>query len=98
MNSFVSPTIQIRKMAEELIGKEDFVEVFVNTPLHICEARDVKGLYKKARAGLIKDFTGIDSPFEQPESPDLNLLTENKSIEENVMEVFDYILPKISVK
>jgi adenylylsulfate kinase len=98
LNSFVSPTIQIRKMAEELIGKEDFVEVFVNTPLHICEARDVKGLYKKARAGLIKDFTGIDSPFEQPESPDLNLQTENKSIEETVMEVFDYILPKISLK
>jgi len=98
LNSFVSPTIQIRKMAQEIIGKEDFVEIYVNTPLHICEERDVKGLYKKARAGLIKEFTGIDSPFESPEQPNLELLTENKTVEETVMEVYEYILPKISLK
>ena len=71
INCFVSPTIAIRKQAKTIIGKANFVEVFVNTPLEICEQRDVKGLYKKARAGEIKNFTGIDAPFEVPLSPKL---------------------------
>ena len=64
VNSFVSPTHEIRNLAKQIIGKEDFIEIYVNTPLHICEKRDVKGLYAKARSGQIKGFTGIDSPFE----------------------------------
>ena len=84
--SFVSPTIEIRNLAREIIGEEDFKEVFVDTPLAICESRDVKGLYKKARAGEIKGFTGIDSPFEAPQDPALRLLTENKSVAECILE------------
>ncbi len=82
--SFVSPTIEIRALAKEIIGVEDFNEIFIDTPLEICEARDVKGLYKKARAGEIKGFTGIDSPFEFPVSPRIVLKTENRSITECV--------------
>lgn len=98
INSFVSPTRSIRNMAREIIGKEDFLEVFVNTPLEVCEQRDVKGLYKKARAGLIKDFTGIDSPFEEPENAFLEIKTENQSIEESVQQAFDAVLKHISLK
>lgn len=95
LNSFVSPTKAIRQKAREIIGPENFIEVFVNTPLEVCEARDVKGLYKKARAGEIKGFTGIDSPFESPTDPEIELLTENKTIEECVNECFDYLIPHI---
>ena len=98
INSFVSPTRSIRNMAREIIGEDDFLEVFVNTPLEICEQRDVKGLYKKARAGLIKDFTGIDSPFEEPENAFLEIKTENQSIEESVKQAFDAVLKHISLK
>jgi adenylylsulfate kinase len=84
--SFVSPTIEIRNLARKIIGTEDFKEVYVDTPLEICESRDVKGLYKKARAGEIKGFTGIDSPFEAPKAPALRLLTENKNVAECVLE------------
>ena len=97
VNSFVSPTHEIRNLAKQIIGKEDFIEIYVNTPLHICEQRDVIGLYAKARSGQIKGFTGIDSPFEAPQSPDLELLTENQSIEESITKVFNFVLPKISL-
>ena len=97
LNSFVSPTIAIRDLAKEIIGPEHFVEIYVNTPLHICEQRDVKGLYAKARAGEIKGFTGIDSPFEASQNPDLELLTENQNIEESIEKVFNFVLPKISL-
>ncbi len=97
INSFVSPTIEIRKLAEDIIGKENFIEIYVNTPLEICEKRDVKGLYKKARAGEIKSFTGIDSPFEAPTNPSLEILTEGQSVEESVDQVFAYILTHISL-
>ncbi|MEM1357771.1 MAG: adenylyl-sulfate kinase [Bacteroidota bacterium] len=80
--SFVSPTRSIRALAKEIIGAEDFHEIFVNTPLEVCEARDVKGLYAKARAGEIKGFTGIDSPYEAPEAPFLDLKTENLTVEQ----------------
>ena len=96
INSFVSPTIAIRAEAKRIIGAENHIEIYVNTPLHICEERDVKGLYAKARAGEIKGFTGIDSPFEAPQQPDLELLTENESIEESISKVFNFVLPKIT--
>lgn len=94
--SFVSPTIEIRNLPKNIVGESDFFEVYVNTPLEICEQRDVKGLYKKARAGEIKNFTGIDAPFEAPVSPNLELLTANQSIEESVQTVLKYILPKLT--
>jgi len=97
INSFVSPTIAIRQAAKEIIGAADFIEVFINTPLEICEARDVKGLNKKARKGEIKGFTGIDSPYEAPLNPDIDVPTENKSIEESAGMIYDYILPLIRV-
>ena len=79
---FVSPTREMRKLAKNVIGENDFFEVFISTNLETCETRDVKGLYKKARRGEIKDFTGVSSPFESPENPDLVLNTEDKSINE----------------
>jgi adenylylsulfate kinase len=91
----VSPTQAIRQQAKNIIGISDFLEVFINTPLEECERRDVKGLYKKARAGEISDFTGISSPFEAPENPDVMLLTEGKSVEQNVDELFQIIIAKV---
>ncbi|MFN8285343.1 MAG: adenylyl-sulfate kinase [Chitinophagales bacterium] len=93
---FVSPTIEIRQQAKAIIGAQDFKEVFVNTPIEECEKRDVKGLYAKARRGEIKDFTGINAPFEAPVSPDLELKTKNKSVEESVNEALTYALPLVS--
>lgn len=95
LSAFVSPTNELREMAREIIGKEDFVEIFVSTPLEECERRDVKGLYAKARRGEIKDFTGITSPFEAPESPALAIDTTNLSVEEAVERVLEIIIPKI---
>lgn len=95
--SFISPTREIRQMAANIIGSDDFSEIFVDTPLHICEQRDVKGLYKKARSGEIKGFTGIDSPYESPMDPALTIKTESKSIEESVEEILTYITPLIEV-
>ena len=85
---FVSPTEEIRTIAKNIIGKDDFVEVFVNTPLEICEKRDVKGLYAKARKGEIKDFTGINAPFEAPVNPAIEL-TDKLSVEESVQKIIE---------
>lgn len=79
--SFVSPTRGIRAMASNIIGAQDFLEVYVNTPLEVCESRDVKGLYAKARAGEIRGFTGIDSPYEAPEHPFLDLKTAELTVQ-----------------
>ena len=95
INCFVSPTKKMRQMARDIIGENDFVEVFVNTPLEICENRDVKGLYEKARKGEIKNFTGIHEPYEEPENADLEIKTENRSLEESVQEALNYLLPRI---
>lgn len=95
LSAFVSPTNELREMARKIIGKEDFVEIFVATPLEECERRDVKGIYAKARRGEIKDFTGITSPFEAPESPALAIDTTNLSVEEAVERVLEIIIPKI---
>lgn len=95
INSFVSPTIKIRQKAKEIIGDNDFLEIFINTPLHICEARDVKGLYKKARAGEIKGFTGIDAPYEAPPNPDLDVPTESLSIEESAGMIYEFLVERV---
>ena len=82
-------------MAKEIIGEEDFIEIYVNAPLEVCEHRDVKGLYKKARSGVIKGFTGIDSPYEAPIQPDLEIKTDQMTIEEATMAVYEFVLPQI---
>jgi len=94
INSFVSPTIEIRSMAREIIGT-NFNEVFVNASLETCEARDVKGLYKKVRAGEIKNFTGVDSPFEAPNPADLEIITDNETLEESVQKLFEFVIPQL---
>lgn len=96
--AFISPNNQLREMAAEIIGKDDFVEVFVSTPLEECEKRDVKGLYAKARHGEIKNFTGISAPFEAPEHPDITLDTSKLPVEESVKILLDYVLPKAVLK
>ena len=95
LNCFVSPTIEIRNIAKEIIGAENFIEVYINASVDTCEKRDVKGLYQKARKGKIKDFTGISAPFEAPEYPEIEINTAQLSIDESVQKVLDYILPII---
>ena len=95
LNCFVSPTIEIRNIAKEIIGVDNFIEVYINASIDTCEKRDVKGLYQKARRGEIKDFTGISAPFEAPECPEIEINTAQLSIDESVQKVLDYILPII---
>lgn len=93
--AFISPNNDIREMAANIIGKEDFMEIYVSTPIEECERRDVKGLYAKARKGEIKNFTGISAPFEAPEHPALSLDTSKLSVEESVNKLLDLILPRV---
>ena len=96
--AFISPNNDIREMAANIIGKENFLEIFVSTPIEECERRDVKGLYAKARRGEIKNFTGISAPFEAPANPALSIDTSKLSVEESVNKLLELILPKISFK
>jgi adenylylsulfate kinase len=96
LNSFISPTREIRHKAMDIIGRDNFIEVFVSTPLEVCEQRDVKGLYRKAREGKILNFTGIDSPFEEPVDPDVDVDTSVLTIQESVDKILEVILPKIT--
>lgn len=97
INSFISPTRAMRAMARDIIGAEDFVEVYINAPLEVCEARDVKGLYKKARRGEIKGFTGIDAPYEAPEHPALEIKTDELSIAEASEQILTFVRPLIRI-
>ncbi len=90
--AFVSPTNEYRTMARDIIGAEDFFEVYVSTPLEECERRDVKGLYARARRGEVKDFTGISAPFEVPEHPALSIDTSKQPLEQSVKQVVDLVL------
>ena len=94
INCFISPTEKLRSLAKSIIGESDFKLVYVNTPIEICEQRDSKGLYAKARKGEIKDFTGINAPFETPASPDLEIKTTEHSFEENLKMLVDFVVPK----
>ena len=89
---FVSPTLELRQMAREIIGPDDFREVYIATPLEECERRDVKGLYARARKGEVKDFTGISAPFEAPTNPDLSLDTSQMTLKDEVEAVVDLCL------
>lgn len=93
--AFISPNNEIREMAASIIGEDDFMEVYVSTPIEECERRDVKGLYAKARKGEIANFTGISAPFEAPEHPALSLDTSVLTLEESVNQLLEIILPKI---
>ena len=95
--AFISPNNELREMASSIIGKENFLEIYVNTPIEECERRDVKGLYAKARKGEIKDFTGVSAPFEAPEHPALSLDTSVLSLEESVNRLLGLILPKVKI-
>jgi len=94
LSAFVSPYQKDRDYVREVAG-DDFSEVFISTPLEVCEQRDVKGLYAKARAGEISNFTGISAPFEAPTNPELDVPTHTMSIEEAAMMVVDYIVTRI---
>ncbi len=95
INCFITPLKENRETIKNIVGPESFFEVFIDTPLEECERRDVKGLYKKARAGEIKDFTGIDAPFDIPENPDIRVETVGKSPESIVSEILDAILQRL---
>lgn len=94
--AFISPTHAIRRMASEIIGEDDFLEVYVSTPIEECERRDIKGLYAKARRGEIKEFTGISSPFEAPEHPFISIDTSRQSLADSVKILLEAVSPKIT--
>lgn len=98
LNCFVSPTQDIRHRAAEIIGAENIFEVYINAPLAVCEKRDAKGLYKKARNGEIPNFTGISSPYEIPESANLEIRTDLLTIEQSVDKLFNSIISEIEYK
>jgi adenylylsulfate kinase len=91
MTAFISPFRSDREGVRALVSENDFIEIFCNSPLEVCEERDVKGLYKRARAGEIKNYTGISAPYEPPEHPDLILDTAADSVETNVGKVLDFL-------
>lgn len=93
--SFISPTEQVRHMARDIIGAADFFEVYVNAPFDVCAERDVKGLYKKALQGEIKNFTGLDAPFEAPSQPALEIRTDQEDYSASLQKLFEALLPRI---
>ena len=92
---FVSPTNDIRQMAREIVGEEDFLEVYISTPIEECEHRDVKGLYARARKGEVKNFTGISAPFEAPVSADIDIDTSKIPLEESVKKLTELIIKRV---
>ena len=95
--AFVSPYIKDREEVKQIVGVDNFIEIYVNTSLEECESRDVKGLYKKARAGEIKNMTGISAPYEAPTNPDFEIITDGQSIEDSVKEVLTFLNNKLKV-
>lgn len=91
INSFISPTAETRKIAKEIVGDADFLEIYINAPMATCESRDVKGLYKKARAGEIQGFTGVNQVYEEPENPALELRTDVLGVDEAVDILFTFL-------
>lgn len=98
ITAFISPLTEDRENARKIIGKDNFIEIFVNTPLAVCEARDVKGLYKKARKGEIPNFTGISSPYEAPENPDIEVVTQEENVEAAVERIFTILKEKLDIQ
>ncbi|MEC8133699.1 MAG: adenylyl-sulfate kinase, partial [Bacteroidota bacterium] len=95
--AFVSPYIKDREMVKQIVGAENFIEIYINTSIEECERRDVKGLYKKARKGEIKNMTGISAPYEAPVNPDFELITDGKSIAESVNSILNYLNQRLNL-
>tara|TARA_B100000795_G_scaffold40270_1_gene26457 strand:+ start:110 stop:709 length:600 start_codon:yes stop_codon:yes gene_type:complete len=91
MTAFISPITKDRNAARKLISSDDFIEIYCKASLKTCETRDIKGLYKRARAGEIQNYTGIDSPYEAPENPELIIDTDNQSLEESASTIFRFL-------
>ena len=98
LSAFISPFEEDRRQVRSIVGDSNYIEVFVDAPIEVCEQRDVKGLYKKARAGEVKNFTGIDSPYEAPSHPDLRIETHKLSLEESITALQELIIPQITLK
>ena len=94
LTAFISPFQKERNSVRELVEQEEFIEVFVDTPLEICESRDPKGLYKKARSGEISNFTGISSAYEAPLVPEIHIKTDQQNIEESTQKIINYLKEK----
>ena len=92
ITAFISPFIKDREVSRALVQKGEFIEIFIDTPLDVCEKRDPKGLYKKARNNEIKDFTGISSPYEKPKNPEIHIKTDNLTPLEVANKIFSYLL------
>ena len=95
LSAFITPLGSDRELVRGIVGENNFVEVFINTSVEECERRDIKGLYRKARAGEIRNFTGITAPFEKPTNPGVEIKTEEETIERSAQKVLDHIFPKI---
>lgn len=98
LSAFISPFRADRDQVRSIVGSENHIEVFVDCPIEVCEERDVKGLYKKARAGVIKNFTGIDSPYERPENPDISIHSDQLSVSDAINTLLEKVLGRISKK
>jgi adenylyl-sulfate kinase len=98
LSAFISPFNSDREQVKQIVGASNYIEVFVDAPLEVCEQRDVKGLYKKARAGEVKNFTGIDSPYEAPINADIIVPTGTWSVEESIGKLMDFVISKISLR
>ncbi len=96
LSAFISPFEEDRNQVRTIVGSGNFLEVFVDCPLEVCEQRDIKGLYKKARAGEVKNFTGITSPYERPRNPDITISTHLQNVNESLTLLIEYIIPRIS--
>ena len=94
LSAFISPYIKDRETVRNLVNKGEFIEIYVKCPLEVCEQRDVKGLYKKAREGIIKNFTGIDDPYEEPLNPEIVVETDKETLEESVNKIINYLKEK----
>lgn len=98
LSAFISPFNADREQVKRIVGAENYIEVFVDAPLEVCEQRDVKGLYKKARAGEVKNFTGIDSPYEAPTNADIVIPTGSWSIDESIGRLMEFVMAKITLR
>lgn len=96
INAFITPTLELRELAQQIIGDDKLIQVYVNSPVEVCEERDVKGMYAKARRGEISGFTGVSAPFENPVDPDIEINTNLNTPEVNIQQLLDYLLPIIS--
>ena len=98
ITAFISPYRKYRNFCRELIGNDRFIEIYAKASLETCEKRDPKGMYKKARAGIIKDFTGIDAPYEEPENPELIIDTDKETVDESAKRVLQKLQEKGYIK